>query len=70
LEGVHDGQGLVGYGIPEYEAKQYETRVLEGNVLISVHTEDGDERERARDVFARCGAEGVGTASEATPPSV
>src|SRR5436853_6507654 len=29
---------LVGLGIPEYEAKQYESKVKGGNILISVHT--------------------------------
>src|SRR5688572_13780756 len=30
---------LVGMGIPEYEAKRYEGKVREGNILISVHAE-------------------------------
>jgi hypothetical protein len=57
---------LVGYGIPEYEAKRYEGKVREGNILISVHTEDGGERARARDIFERYGAEDIGTAGEPT----
>ena len=39
---------LIGLGIPEYEAKRYEGKVKEGNVLISVHTEDSTERARVR----------------------
>src|SRR6202048_5523657 len=35
---------LVGLGIPEYEAKQDEGKVKNGNILISVHTEDSKER--------------------------
>lgn len=31
---------LVGLGIPEYEAKRYEGAIKNGNILISVHTED------------------------------
>src|ERR1700756_525943 len=31
---------LIGWGIPEYEAKRYEGKIREGNILISVHTED------------------------------
>src|SRR6186713_2021426 len=31
---------LVGLGIPEYEAKRYETKIKSGNILISVHTEN------------------------------
>src|SRR5512141_746175 len=34
---------LVGFGIPEYEAKQYEGKIRKGNMLISVHTDDGKE---------------------------
>ena len=30
---------LVGMGIPEFEAKRYETRLREGQVLVSVHSE-------------------------------
>jgi hypothetical protein len=42
---------LVGLGIPEYEAKQYEGKIRDGNILISVHTEDADQRRRAKDIF-------------------
>src|SRR5512145_2856578 len=47
---------LIGMGIPEYEAKRYEGKVKEGNLLISVHTEDSDEVKRAKDIFERAGA--------------
>ena len=30
---------LVGMGIPEYEAKRYEGKLRDGNILISVHSE-------------------------------
>jgi hypothetical protein len=33
---------LIGMGIPEYEAKRYEGKVKDGNILMSVHTEDGN----------------------------
>src|SRR5499426_4658531 len=42
---------LIGMGIPEYEAKQYEGKLRQGNILISVHTEDRNERTRAREIF-------------------
>lgn len=61
---------LVGMGIPEYEAKRYEGKVRNGNILISVHTEDSAQRARAHDVFSRAGAEDVASAAEASPPSV
>lgn len=56
---------LIGLGIPEYEAKRYEGKVREGNVLISVHTEDRHERSRAKEVFERAGAEDIADTSEA-----
>src|ERR1700694_1964291 len=31
---------LIGMGIPEYEAKRYEGKVKDGNILMSVHTDD------------------------------
>src|ERR1700675_1082619 len=34
---------LVGMGIPEYEAKRYEGKIKAGNILISVHSDNGDE---------------------------
>src|SRR4030095_12243512 len=37
---------LVGLGIPEYEAKRYESKIKSGNVLISVHTENSDAAKR------------------------
>jgi hypothetical protein len=56
---------LVGMGVPEYEAKQYEGKLKSGNLLISVHTEDGEQRRRAKQIFEEEGAEDVRTAGEA-----
>lgn len=50
---------LVGMGIPEEEAKHYDEKVRGGHALISVHTEDMAERDRARAIFMRHDAEGV-----------
>src|SRR5712692_2200848 len=47
---------LIGFGIPEYEAKRYEGKLKEGNLLISVHTDDSTERERAKTIFEEAGA--------------
>jgi len=59
---------LVGFGIPEYEAKLYESRMGAGNLLISVHTDDSDQRSAAKDIFERHNARGVATAGESSPP--
>ncbi|HEX5220697.1 MAG TPA: DUF3341 domain-containing protein [Verrucomicrobiae bacterium] len=55
---------LVGMGIPEYEAKRYESQLREGRVLISVHSENGDETKRAREIFENAGASDIATSGE------
>jgi len=57
---------LIGMGIPEHEAKLYEGKVRGGNILISVHTEDRAERQRAKEVFEGAGAENVSSKEEAS----
>src|SRR5256885_15243109 len=42
---------LVGMGIPEYEAKRYDGKVRSGSILISAHTSDSNQRDRARRIF-------------------
>jgi len=56
---------LIGMGIPEYEAKRYEGKIKEGNMLISVHAEDSTERERAKTIFEQAGAEDISYTEEA-----
>lgn len=58
--------GLVGLGIPEFEAKRYDAKIREGNILISVHTEDGKQKEVAKDIFKRNHADDISSASEAS----
>jgi hypothetical protein len=57
---------LVGLGIPEFEAKRYDAKIREGNILISVHTDDGKQKDIAKDVFKRHNAEDISSASEAS----
>jgi hypothetical protein len=59
---------LIGLGIPEYEAKRYEGKIKDGNVLISVHTENRDEISRAKDIFKNSGAEDISTTGESVAP--
>ena len=59
---------LVGMGIPEFEAKRYEGKLKEGNILISVHTEDSKERARAKDVFELAGADDISYTTETAVP--
>ena len=55
---------LVGMGIPEYEAKRYEGKIRDGNILISVHTEGVAEIVTARRIFEDAGADDIATANE------
>jgi hypothetical protein len=59
---------LIGLGIPELEAKRYEGKVKDGNILISVHTDNGDEITRAKDIFKAAGAEDICVTGESAPP--
>ena|SRR5665213_1602279 len=60
--------GLIGLGIPEIEAKRYEGKIKEGNLLISVHTESSEEITQAKDIFTKAGAEDICTTGEASAP--
>jgi hypothetical protein len=61
---------LIGMGIPEYEAKAYEGKLMAGNILIAVHSDDRDETKAALEIFKDCGAQDIKTGGEATPPKV
>ena len=55
---------LIGMGIPECEAKRYEGKIKQGNILISVHSEDSDEVKRAKEIFERFGAHDISSTGE------
>jgi hypothetical protein len=56
---------LIGMGIPEYEAKRYEGMIKQGNILLSVHVDDGDWSRRARQILEETGAEAIDSSREA-----
>ena len=56
---------LIGMGIPEFEAKRYEGKIKEGNILISVHADTSEEVSSAKKIFEQCNAEDIATAGEA-----
>ena len=60
---------LLGMGIPEYEAKLYDGKIRGGNVLISVHTDNSDQVNAAKEIYTRAGAEDVKSTSEASVPT-
>lgn len=47
---------LIGMGIPEYEAKRYESFVNDGGMLLSVHCVDREAERRARAILDGFGA--------------
>jgi hypothetical protein len=54
---------LIGMGISELDAKLYEGNVKAGGILMSVKTEDSEQRIRATELFEDAGAESVVTVS-------
>lgn len=61
---------LIGAGIPEIEAKRFEGKIREGNVLISVHSENREEVSRAKKIFEECNADDIATSGEASVKGV
>jgi hypothetical protein len=55
---------LIGMGIPEYEAKLYEGKIKEGNILIAIHTDDSEQRKRSKEVLERVGAHDISYTEE------
>lgn len=54
---------LIGLGIPEIEAKRYENRIAEGNILISIVAMNGEDVSRAKDILTTGGAEDISVTS-------
>lgn len=59
---------LIGMGIPEIEAKRYEGKVKDGNILISVHANSSDEVKAAKRIFEEGRASDISSAGEASAP--
>jgi len=57
---------LAGMGIPEFEAKRYEGRIKEGGILISVHCDNSEWVNRAKDLLKRTGGEDIASTGEAS----
>jgi len=55
---------LVGWGVPEYEAKRFEGRIREGGTLLSVHCDDSEWVKRAKEIMQRTGGQEVAAAGE------
>lgn len=59
---------LIGMGVPELEAKRYEGKVKDGNILLSVHSENSAEVKRAKEIMESSGAEDITTSGEKGVP--
>jgi len=55
---------LIGLGIPEYEDKRYEGKIVGGSALISVHTESNEGVDKAKKIFEQVHAEDISSAGE------
>ncbi len=42
---------LIGMGIPEYEAKMYEGKLKDGNILVAAHGDNNDQLKKAEELF-------------------
>jgi hypothetical protein len=60
--------GLIGMGIPEIEARRYEGKLKEGNILISVHADTSEEITRATNIFTNAGAHDICNVGESATP--
>jgi hypothetical protein len=54
--------------MPEIEAKRYEGQGEGGNIVLSVHTDNGDEVSRAKEIMKRHNAEDISYTGEASVP--
>lgn len=54
--------------IPEFEAKRYDAKIREGNILISVHTKGSAEKGARREIFKRNDVDDISTCSETSDP--
>ena len=61
--------GLIGLGIPEIEAKRYEGKLRSGNYLMAVDVADGNQKDRAKEIFKNAGAEDISTLSTSKTPA-
>lgn len=59
---------LIGMGIPEIEAKRYEDKVKNGNILISAQSEDSAAIARAKEIFRSAGATDITSTSAKAAP--
>ena len=57
--------GLIGLGMPEYEAKRYTGLIEKGGILLSVHSDNSEWTQRAKEILEESGAEQIAASGEA-----
>jgi len=57
---------LVGMGIPEYEAKRYEGMVKDGGILLSVHCDNSEYLQRAKDILESANGRDIASTTESS----
>ncbi len=55
---------LIGLGVPEYEAKRYESFINKGGAILAVHADDRDWAKKARQLLDANGAHGIDQTGE------
>lgn len=60
---------LIGMGIPEIEAKRYEGKIKDGNILISAHASTSEKVTQAKRIFENHKASDISSTGEASTPS-
>lgn len=60
---------LIGMGIPEIEAKRYDGKIRNGNILISVHAQGDQAIDRVKEIFRHAGAEDISSTGESSAPT-
>ena len=61
--------GLIGMGIPEYEAKRYEGYIKDGGILLSVHTGNSEFIKKAKMILEETGARDISATGEVSAPT-
>lgn len=60
---------LIGFGIPEIEAKRYEGKLRGGNILVAIHVDDAEMKDRAEKLLKKFNAHNVTSTSEVSAPA-
>ncbi len=55
---------LIGFGIPEFEAKRYESIIKDGGILLSVHVDNSDWKEKAETILESMSARDISCVKE------